>query len=71
MHRLVANCARVVCLSLKQREHSDERPIPLISELARGGSYYIQNNVTKKQQSLRTKDRTTAERLLCPELENL
>ena len=27
---------------------------------ARGGSYYIQDNVTGKQESLRTKDRSEA-----------
>lgn len=30
---------------------------------ARGGSYYIQDNITGKQESLRTKDRATAKRL--------
>jgi hypothetical protein len=29
-----------------------------------GGSFYIQDNVTRKQESLRTQDKATAERLL-------
>jgi hypothetical protein len=36
----------------------------LFQNFARGGGFYLQDNVTLKQESLRTKDRATAERLL-------
>ena len=36
----------------------------LFKNLARGGAYYLQDNLTGKQKSLRTQDRDTAYRLL-------
>jgi integrase len=36
----------------------------LFQNHARGGGYYLQDNVTRKQESLRTKDEITAKRLL-------
>ena len=64
MRRRVANCTGVVCLSLLNMGLDMNDRYRLFQNHARGGSYYIQDNVTHKQESLRTKDKATAERLL-------
>jgi len=64
MRRRVANRTGVVCLSLFNMGLDMNDRYRLFRNFARGGSYYIQDNVTRKQESLRTKDKATAERLL-------
>lgn len=64
MCRRAANRTRVVCLSLFNMGLDMNDRYRLFQNHARGGSLYIQDNVTRKQESLRTKDKATAERLL-------
>ena len=61
--RHVANALRSACLSLSIMGEDMRDRYRLFQNHARGGSYYIQDNVTGKQESLRTKDETTAKRL--------
>ena len=64
MCRRVANRTGVVCLSLVNMGLDMNDHYRLFQNHARGGSYYIEDNVTHKQESLRTKDKPTAQRLL-------
>ena len=52
MCRRVANCTGVVCLSLFNMGLDMNDRYRLFQNHARGGSYYIQDNVTHKQESL-------------------
>ncbi len=64
MGRSAANRTEAVCLSLINMGLDMSDRYRLFQNFARGGSFYLQDNVTHKQESLRTKDKTTAERLL-------
>jgi len=64
MRRRAANRMEVVCLSLFNMGLDMSERYRLFQNFARGGGFYLQDNVTRKQESLRTQDRPTAERLL-------
>lgn len=59
----MANVLGVAGCSLSTKGKEMRERYRLFQNNARGGSYYIQDGVTGKQESLRTKDRTTAKRL--------
>ena len=63
MRRRVGNPTRTVCLSLINMGFDMSDRYRLFQNFARGGNFYIQDNVSGKQESLRTSDRPTAERI--------
>lgn len=64
MRRRVANATRTTCLSLSQLRKDMNDRYTIFRNVSRGGYYYLQDGITRKQESLRTKDKATAKRLL-------
>lgn len=64
MRRRVANATRATCLSLSHIGKDMKNRYRIFLNQARGGYFYVQDRITRRQESLGTKDKATAQRLV-------